>query len=69
MNTTDTTENENPVLFLDIDGVLHPQPCSDSLLFSRVPLLEAVLNDFLKACEWSNSMSVARAKRYISTAC
>lgn len=34
------------ILFLDFDGVLHPDPCSDeSLLLSELPLLESVLHD------------------------
>jgi len=40
------TETDIPVLFLDLDGVLHPQPCPDSDLFSRVPILEDVLRPF-----------------------
>lgn len=32
------------ILFLDFDGVLHTEPCYDeTLYFSRLPLLEAVL--------------------------
>jgi hypothetical protein len=34
------------ILFLDFDGVLHPEPCCDrEQLFCRMPLLEAVLRD------------------------
>jgi len=34
-------------LFLDFDGVLHPEPCFDrSRLFCQLPVLEAVLRDF-----------------------
>lgn len=31
------------ILFLDFDGVLHPEPCHDSPLFCRMPLLERAL--------------------------
>jgi hypothetical protein len=35
------------VLFLDFDGVLHPDPCFDPLrLFEQLPRLEAVLAEF-----------------------
>lgn len=35
------------ILFLDFDGVLHPEPCFDqNNLFCFLPLLESVLTDF-----------------------
>lgn len=35
------------ILFLDFDGVLHPDPCHDtSILFCHSPRLESVLRDF-----------------------
>lgn len=35
------------ILFLDFDGVLHPDPCVDvDLLFCHLPRLESVLRDF-----------------------
>lgn len=35
------------ILFLDFDGVLHPEPCFDRAnLFCFLPRLEGVLNDF-----------------------
>jgi hypothetical protein len=35
------------ILFLDFDGVLHPEPCFDRAnLFSCLPRLESVLTDF-----------------------
>ncbi|MFZ3000646.1 MAG: HAD domain-containing protein [Undibacterium umbellatum] len=35
------------ILFLDFDGVLHPEPCYDKTqLFSCLPRLEAILRDF-----------------------
>ncbi|MBS0308235.1 MAG: hypothetical protein JSS58_04610 [Proteobacteria bacterium] len=35
------------ILFLDFDGVLHPEPCQDDAqLFCRLPLLEGLLRDF-----------------------
>lgn len=31
------------VLFLDFDGVTHPEPCESSEAFCRIPLIESVL--------------------------
>lgn len=33
-------------LFLDFDGVLHPEPCFTREFFCRLPLLEQILRDF-----------------------
>jgi len=33
----------NPVLFLDFDGVVHPESCSSAQLFCGLPLIEEVL--------------------------
>jgi hypothetical protein len=32
-----------PILFLDFDGVLHPEPCHDHPQFCRVPLFEQAM--------------------------
>jgi hypothetical protein len=38
---------KNSILFLDFDGVLHPEPCHRSEeLFCHVPRLEDILRDF-----------------------
>lgn len=34
------------ILFLDFDGVTHPDPCEVDQLFTRLPLIENVLRDF-----------------------
>ena len=35
------------ILFLDFDGVLHPEPCDeDGEPFCNLPALEAILRDF-----------------------
>lgn len=34
------------ILFLDVDGVLHPEPCLARHYFCRLPLLERILLDF-----------------------
>lgn len=42
-------DKANPVLlFLDFDGVLHPQPCRQDELFERLPLLEEWLREHLQ---------------------
>lgn len=38
-----------PILFLDFDGVLHPEDCHESKHFSCLPVLEGVLR---QAPEW-----------------
>ena len=35
-----------PVLFLDVDGVLHPEPAFSKDAFCRLPLVEGILRDF-----------------------
>ncbi|MDR3453338.1 MAG: HAD domain-containing protein [Rhodoferax sp.] len=34
------------IVFLDFDGVTHPEPCEVDALFVRLPLIEAVLREF-----------------------
>ena len=34
------------ILFLDFDGVLHPEPCTKKELFQSLHLVEAILRDF-----------------------
>lgn len=36
------------ILFLDVDGVLHPEPCLVRHYFCRLPLLEEILMDYPK---------------------
>ncbi len=38
--------NMNMYLFLDFDGVTHPQPCLQDSAFCRLPLIEEVLREF-----------------------
>ena len=35
-----------PILFLDFDGVTHPDPCDKERLFESLPLIESVLHRF-----------------------
>ncbi len=34
------------IIFLDFDGVTHPQPCFQENVFCRLPILEEVLREF-----------------------
>lgn len=60
------------ILFLDIDGVLHPEPCFDKTqLFSCLPRLEAVLRDFPEvqiviSSTWRESRSLSELKTFFS---
>jgi hypothetical protein len=38
------------ILFLDFDGVTHPDPCEAGQLFRRLPFIEEVLREF-EACQ------------------
>jgi hypothetical protein len=52
------------ILFLDFDGVLHPDPCRDpARLFERAPLLDQVLQGFpevgiVLSTSWRNALSM-----------
>lgn len=39
--------NYPTVLFLDFDGVTHPEPCTAEHAFSQLPLVESILRDFV----------------------
>lgn len=44
-----TNSSSDCIVFLDFDGVTHPDPCEVDRLFIKLPLIEAVLRQF-KAC-------------------
>lgn len=41
-----TDRRADCILFLDFDGVTHPDPCEAGRLFTQLPLIEAVLRRF-----------------------
>ena len=43
------TKDVGLILFLDFDGVLHPDPCRDEQLFEHVPRLSRALDEFPEA--------------------
>jgi len=60
------------VLFLDFDGVLHPEPCyREEELFCRRPLLESVLREFptveiVISSTWRETRDLATLKSLFS---
>ncbi|MFZ6681997.1 HAD domain-containing protein [Undibacterium sp. Tian12W] len=61
------------ILFLDFDGVLHPEPCFDKpQLFSCLPRLEAVLRDFptvliVISSTWRENRSITELRSFFSS--
>ncbi len=43
---TDVTDQSSCVMFLDFDGVTHPEPCDDAQLFDSLSLIEEELIRF-----------------------
>lgn len=59
-----TPARAHVILFLDFDGVLHPDPCREARrLFEHAPRLAALLEDFPEVCvvlstSWRNGRSI-----------
>lgn len=59
-------------LFLDFDGVLHPEPLyGDGELFCRLPLLEALLREFpevsiVVSSTWRDTRTVEELRKLFS---
>lgn len=62
------------ILFLDFDGVLHPEPCYDQEnLFCHLPKLEKVLSDFPQvriviSSTWRENRSLETLRSFFSAA-
>lgn len=61
------------VLFLDFDGVTHPEPCSAQSAFCCLPQIEEVLLDFpaveiVISSSWKEVHSLDELKSFFSTA-
>ncbi|WP_110253399.1 HAD domain-containing protein [Undibacterium pigrum] len=60
------------ILFLDFDGVLHPEPCHNEVqLFSCLPRLEAILRDYpavqiVISSTWREGRSISEIRSYFS---
>ncbi len=62
----------NCILFLDFDGVLHPDPCSKRDFFCQLPLIEAVLRahsgvEVVISSSWRYDDSLDKLRGYFST--
>jgi len=59
-------------LFLDFDGVLHPDPCQDEgILLCHLPRLEAILRDFpaveiVISSSWRNTRDLSQLRSYFN---
>ncbi len=61
----------NPILFLDFDGVTHPEGCSAERLFCCLPLIEEVLRrrpgvDIVISSSWRATRSLAELQKRFS---
>jgi hypothetical protein len=73
-NVSSRTSDSSDLLFLDIDGVLHPVGADysfSSKFFSRLSLLEEILREFksvdvIIASDWRRAESVEQLQRYFS---
>lgn len=60
------------ILFLDFDGVLHPDPCWDeAILLQHLPRLESVLRDFpaveiVISSTWRDTRTLDQLRSYFS---
>lgn len=60
------------ILFLDFDGVLHPDPCTDAgMLLCHLPRLESVLRDFpsvqvVISSTWRATRTLGELRAYFS---
>lgn len=60
------------ILFLDFDGVLHPDPPNGSQLFNRAHIVEGLLREFpsvavVISSTWRRSRSIASMRSFFST--
>lgn len=59
------------ILFLDFDGVTHPQPCFAENVFCRLPLIESVVREFARldiviSSSWRDFHSIDEMREYFS---
>jgi hypothetical protein len=59
------------VLFLDFDGVTHPEPCNPKYFFSQLPLIEEVLREYpcvdvVISSSWRGTYSLQKLQSYFS---
>lgn len=68
---SDHTFEMNCILFLDFDGVLHPDPCPKRDFFCQLPLIEGVLRthkgvEIVISSSWRYDNSVDKLRSYFS---
>ncbi len=73
MSDKTCVNNELPVIFLDFDGVTHPDPCFDDNLFCRLPLIEEVLLEFpgvgiVISSSWREYHPISEMREYFTAA-
>jgi hypothetical protein len=61
----------NCILFLDFDGVTHPDPCSNDQYFRQLPLIEGVLRQWpsvevVISSTWRYDHDLEGLRRYLS---
>ena len=61
----------NCILFLDFDGVMHPDPCPKKSFFCQLPLIEAVLRelpqvDIVVSSSWRYDHQLEELKAFFS---
>ncbi|WP_145979430.1 HAD domain-containing protein [Ramlibacter tataouinensis] len=67
----DDGDDVQRILFLDIDGVLHPVGCRSARLFERLPLLERLLREHLQlqvviSSSWRETRTLERLRQPFS---
>ena len=61
------------ILFLDFDGVLHPEPCHDTPQFCRMPLFERAMAqlpgvDIVVSSSWRHGRTLADLRALLAEA-
>ena len=59
------------IIFLDFDGVLHPEPCREEQFFCHLPKLEALLREFpdvqiVVSSSWRNDRTLDELRSFFS---
>lgn len=59
------------ILFLDFDGVTHPEPYDQNAAFQQLPLIEAVVRDFVEveivvSSSWRESHSLDELRKFFA---
>lgn len=60
------------IVFLDFDGVTHPQPCFEEDVFCRLPLIEEVLREYARtkiviSSSWRDHHTLGEMREFFSS--